>query len=415
MSEKVIRGALDGIRVLDLGRVLAAPWATQIMGDFGAEIIKVERPRGGDLGRLYGPAFLEDKDGGPNRQSSFFVCANRNKKSITVELSTEEGQQIIKELAAKCDVLVENFIAGTMDRFGLGYEDIRAINPKIVYCSVTGYGQDGPLASRPGYDAVFQAHSGMMSITGIPDGEPGAGPMKTGPSLMDIMTGYNAAVGVLTALINRDHNTGEGQFVDVALLDTAIACQSHLMSNYLLDGKQPQRRGNGGNGGGPAQVFQCQDGDIYISAGNDYNFVDLCKVLGHPELGTDSRFLTLYDRWINRNALTELLEARTRLWKKGDLMAALVEAKVACSVVNNYDEVFADPQVIHRNIKMEISHPISATGTVPVVANPVHMSETPAAYQQHPPLLGEHTDEVLAQLLGYDAQYINGLRERQVI
>lgn len=406
--------ALEGIRVLDLGRVLAAPWATQILGDFGAEIIKIERPGAGDLGRVYGPQFLMDEDGKRTNQSSFFLCANRNKQSVTVNLSHPEGQAIIRALAAQCDVLVENFIAGTMARFGLDYDSLRQINPGLIYCSVTGYGQDGPLAERPGYDAVFQAQGGMMSVTGLPDDVPGGGPMKTGPSLMDVTAGYNAVTGILIALMHRTR-TGEGQHLDIALLDGAIACQSIILANYLLDGQQPQRRGNEGNGGGPAQVFQCGDGAIYISAGNDYNYVDLCKVLGRPEMGTDPRYLTLSDRWHNTAALTAELQALIGQWRKAELMAALVAADVACATVNNYDEVFADPQVRHRKIRIAMDHPQSTRGPVPMIASPIRMSGTPASYDQHPPVLGEHTDAVLGGMLGYDAATLQALRERGVV
>jgi len=408
-------GALSGIRVLDLGRVLAAPWATQILGDMGAEVIKVERPQGGDMGRLYGPDFLMDAQGRKTRESSFYLCANRNKKSVTVDLSSAEGQQIIKDLAAQCDVFVENFIAGTTERFGLDYASIRAINPRIIYCSVTGYGQDGPYASRPGFDAVFQAHGGMMSVTGIPDGMPGAGPMKTGPSLMDVMTGYNAAVGILAALLHRDRVSGEGQYIDVALLDTAVACQSHLMSNYLISGRVPERRGNEGNGGGPAQVFKCRDGEIYISAGNNHNFVDLCRVLGAPELGHDPRFVDLHDRYLHRSELTGLLSDLVLQWDRRPLMDALVEAHVACSVVNDYADVFDDPQVRHRGILIDMPHPLSPTGSVPGIANPVRLSDTPVRYDRHPPLLGEHNDEVLHDMLGMNGMEIAALRARRVI
>ena len=408
------QGALAGVRVLDLGRVLAAPWATQILGDMGAEVIKIERPGGGDMGRLYGPGFLIDAEGRRTQESSFYLCANRNKKSVTVDLASADGQQIIKDLASQCDVLVENFVAGTMERLGLDYPAIRAINPGIIYCSVTGYGQDGPYADRPGFDAVFQAHAGMMSVTGIPDGLPGAGPMKTGPSLIDVMTGYNAAVGIMAALLHRERS-GEGQHIDVALLDTAVACQSHLMSNYLVSGQLPERRGTEGNGGGPAQVFKCRDGEIYISAGNDHNFVDLCGVLGAPELGRDPRFVTVQDRYVHRAELVPLMAGLVERWERFRLMDALVEAKVACSVVNSYADVEDDPQVRHREVFIDMPHPLSPTGVVRGVANPVRLSRTPVRYERHPPLLGEHNDEVLRDLLEFDADTLADYRARRVI
>lgn len=407
--------ALLGIRVLDLGRVLAAPWATQILGDFGAEIIKVERPDGGDMGRQYGPDFLIDAEGNRTRESSFYLCANRNKRSLTVDLSKEQGREIIRELARRSDVLVENFIPGTMERFELDYARLSKLNPGLIYCSVTGYGQTGPLRERPGFDAVFQAHAGMMSITGVPDGKPGAGPMKTGPSLMDIMTGYNAAIGILTALMHRERNGGAGQYIDVALLDTAIAAQSHVMSNYLISGRLPTRRGNEGNGGGPAQVFECTDGHIYISAGNNHHFHQLCAVLGDAELAHDERFLDLGRRFLNRAALTARLNELVAPWGKFALLDALVAAGVPCSVVNNYEEVFADPQVVERGIRVEMAHPLAAGGVTQVVANPVRLSETPPSYEMHPPLLGEHSEAILSGLLGYTAAQIEDLRRQGVI
>lgn len=408
-------GALAGIRVLDLGRVLAAPWATQLLADMGAEVIKVERPGTGDLSRSYGTVAVTDAEGNRTRETSFWVCANRNKKSITVDLSKPEGQALIRDLAAECDVLMENFIAGTTRRMGIDYETLRKINPRLVYCSLTGYGQDGPYASRGGYDAVFQAQSGLMNITGIEDGKPGAGPMKTGPSLMDVMAGMNAAVGILGALSYRDRVSGEGQFVDVAMLDTAIACQSHAVAEYLMSGKVPMRRGNAGNGGGPAEVFACADRLIYISAGNDYNYVDLCKVLGVPEMGTDPKFLTLRDRWENRAELTERLAARIATWNGDDLLAALVEAQVPASLVMDYDDVFSDPQVVHRGIRVEMEHPLAASGTVPGIAFPVRLSETPVEAYSHPPLLGEHSEYVLRDILGMNDAAIEKLRANQVV
>lgn len=415
MSAGESTGALSGIRVLDLGRVLAAPWTTQILGDLGADVIKVERPDGGDMGRLYGPDTLIDANGRRTRESSFYLCANRNKRSITVDLSKPQGQELIRKLARKCDVLVENFIPGVMRRFGLDYPAIREINPRIVYCSITGYGQTGPYASRPGFDAVFQAHSGLMSVTGIPDDEPGGGPMKTGPSLIDVMTGYNAAIGILAALTHRERVSGKGQYLDIALLDTAVASQSHLLANYLVSGNLPHRRGNEGNGGGPAQVFRCVDGHIYISAGNDHNYVDLCRVLGRPELSQDPRFVTLRDRWINREELTAILNQLVAPWHKRDLLKALVEANVPVSLVNNYEEVFEDEHVHHRMLRIDMPHPLSPTGVVPGIANPVRLSQTPPRYDLHPPLLGEHTHSVLTELLGMRESEIDELRRTHAI
>jgi crotonobetainyl-CoA:carnitine CoA-transferase CaiB-like acyl-CoA transferase len=408
-------GALAGIRVLDLSRVLAAPWATQMLADLGADVIKVERPGVGDDARIYGPAWLPDENGKPSRESSFFVGANRNKRSIAVDFSKPEGREIIVEIAKRSDVLMENFIAGAMARVGLDYETLRAINPRLVYCSLTGYGQSGPYSSRPGYDAVFQAQSGLMSVTGIADGEPGGGPMRIGPSLVDITTGYNAAIGILAALLHRDRISGEGQHIDIALLDTAVAMQSHMVQGYLVDGVVPERKGTVGNGGHPSKVFSCRDGTIYISAGNQKQHQALCDVLGISEIAREPRFATSPLRFDNRHEWDAIAEPKMMERDKFELQAALVAAKVPCSVINDYDVLFDDPHVRHRGIEIEMDHPITPTTKVRMVANPIKLSESPVRYDRPPPMIGQHTEEVLAELGGFDAARLAALREQGVI
>ena len=406
--------ALAGVRILDLGRVLAAPWGTQMLADLGAEVIKVERLAGSDE-RLYGPACLPGPDGRRSTHSAFHNCANRNKKSIAVDLATPRGRDLILALAGECDVLVENFVPGKADKLGLGYEAVRAVNPRIIYASLSGYGQDGPLSDRPGYDAVFQARSGLMSVTGIPDGQPGAGPMRVGPSIVDVTTGYNFAIGILGALYHRDAAGGEGQRIDVALLDSAIALQSHTLANYLISGEQPPRQGSAGNGGHPAAVFECLDGAIYISAGTDQFFGTMCRVLGCEELIDDPRFPTIGVRGENREALNAVIVPLIARWRTADLFAALEAARVPCSLVNEYDDVRRDEQVVHRRIFRSFPGATGVVGEVPTVANPIRYSGTPIRYDLAPPAIGEHTDAVLGDLLHLDAGTLAGLRRDRVI
>ena len=385
-------GPLAGFRVLDLSRVLAAPWASQMLGDLGAEIIKVEMPGRGDDSRMYGPAWLPDPDGKPGNNSSFYLCANRNKRSITVDFSKPEGREIILDLARCCDLLLENFIAGATVRAG----------------------QDGPYSSRPGYDAVFQAQSGLMAVTGRPDDAPGGGPMRIGPSLVDVSTGYNAVIAMLAALLARD-KTGEGQHIDVALLDVAVAMQSHLVQGYLLDGETPTRKGTLGNGGHPARVFRCADGDIYISIGTAKQYEAFCAIIEAPQLADDPRFATGALRYTHRADWDAVAGPLIASWGKQALYEALVAARVPCSVINDYDAVFADPHVRHRGLKRTIAHPQAGDRGVDIVANPLNFSATPIDRYDRPPLLGEHTDEILASVAGYPADRIAKLRDGGVI
>jgi crotonobetainyl-CoA:carnitine CoA-transferase CaiB-like acyl-CoA transferase len=391
---------LSKIRVLDLSRILAAPWAAQMLGDLGAEVIKVERPRVGDDSRRFGPPFLKDAQGRDTTDSAFYISANRNKRSITVDLAKPEGQSLIRELAAKCDVLIENYKVGDLARYGLDYASLRALNPRLVYCSVTGFGQTGPYAARPGYDTVFQAMSGLMSVTGLPDGEPGGGPMKTGPSLADILAGHYSVSAILAALYHRDLHSGEGQHIDVSLLDSTIAAMSHYASHYLVGGELPVRRGTEGNGGMPSRLFRCADEDIVIVAGNNEQYARLCEVLGCPEAVADERFATVALRGRNRKALGAILEPRIAAWKSQELLETLERAGVPAGPVYNLAQVFDDPHVRSRGIVVEAVRPGSASGSVRMVAHPVKFSATPVSRYRAPPSIGQHTREVLGEVLG---------------
>lgn len=407
MSSK--HGALNGIRVLDMTRVLAGPFCAQILGDLGAEVIKLERPRVGDDGRYYGFSAIKDADGNRTQESSFFVCCNRNKKSVTVNLSKPEGQEIVRKLAAEADVLIENYKVGDLKRYGLDYESLKAINPRLVFCSVTGFGQTGPSAPKPGYDGLFQAQGGMMAVTGIPEGEPGAGPLKAGPSLVDVFTGHNAAIAILAAL-NHRHNSGHGQYIDIALLDSSIAMVSHVMQDYLIAGEAPPRIGNGGNGGGPADLIRCKDGMVYITAGTDEAWFRVCELMERPELFKDPRFATNMLRGMvkNRRELIAIINEWASTWKTEDMIAAFDRITVPIARYNELSEVFDDPQAKHRGLKVTIPHPIA--GSVSMIGSPLaHMSETPADHFTAPPLLGQNTDEVLREILGMNENQIAAL------
>ena len=395
---------LAGIRVLDLSRVLAGPLAAQMLGDLGAEVIKVERAGAGDDSRRMGPPFLKDTQGRDTAESPILLGTNRNKKSITVDLSRAEGQAIVRRLAKISDVVVENFKVGDLKRYGLDHESLRALNPRLVYCSVTGFGQSGPYAPRPGYDSIFQAMGGLMSVTGYPDEEGGA-PVKTGPSIADFIGGQFAAIGVIAALYARDAQRpggddapqGKGQQVDIALLDSVIASLTHYTAQYLATGIVPMRRGTQGNGGLPSQMFPCADGAVMVVCGNDEQFRRFCEALARPELAGDPRFASNPVRVGNRKALTETFDAITRHWKQHELLAALECAKVPAGPIYDLQQVFEDPQVRHRGMAVEVAHPLS--GTVRLAANPIKFSGTPITRYTAPPTLGQHTNEVLKSLL----------------
>ncbi len=405
-------GALEGVRVLDLSRILAAPFASQLLGDLGAEVTKVERPGAGDDSRSYGPPFMADCAGQATEDAAFYLSCNRNKRSIAVDHSTPAGARIIRELAARSDVLIENFRPGVLARYGLDYASLVAINPRLVFCSITGFGQDGPYAHRPGYDGVFQAMSGMMSVSGLPDGVPGGGPMKVGISMVDILAGLYAANAIQAALHYRNSTSGEGQYIDLALLDCGVAALSHYAQNYLVSGTIPERRGNGGFGGIPSQSFRCADGALFLVASTVKQFRALAGVLGQPELADDPRFSTVQARIGHRDALLAILDAAFAARKVEDWIAALEDADVPVSPVNDLDGVFANAQVRHRELVQDIAHPVA--GSIKVLRNPIRMSHASRTDMLPPPAVGEQTDELL-RALGYDDRGIGELRSAGAI
>jgi crotonobetainyl-CoA:carnitine CoA-transferase CaiB-like acyl-CoA transferase len=404
--------ALSHIRVLDLSRVLAGPWATQTLGDLGAEVIKVERPASGDDTRLWGPPFLHDGEGRATQDSAYYLCTNRNKQSITVDFTQPAGQALLRELALGCDVVVENFKQGSLKTYGLDYASMQAINPRLVYCSITGFGQTGPYAHRAGYDFLVQGMGGLMSITGRPDGEPGAGPVKAGVALTDILTGLYASTAILAALEARRH-TGVGQHIDLALLDVGVACLANQGMNYLYSGKAPQRMGNAHPNTVPYQDFPTSDGYMILAIGNDGQFAKFCAAVDHPEWSADTRFATNVGRVINRVALIALMRQATVMRSTRDWIALFETVGVPCGPINTIDQVFADPQVQARGIQFEMQHPVA--GAIPLVASPIHLSGTPVQYRHVPPQLGQDTDAVLSGLLGKSAADIAALREQGVI
>lgn len=390
---------LDGIRVLDLSRVLAGPLVTQMLGDLGAEVIKIERPGDGDDSRNYGPPFLTTEDGHRTRESGFYLSANRNKQSVTVDLGTAQGQDIVRRLAARSDVLVENFRVGALAKFGLDYASLSALNPRLVYLSITGYGQTGPMAHRPGYDAIFQAAGGHMAVTGAPDALAGGGPTRSGLSLVDILASQYATIAILAALNHRERSPeGRGQYIDIALLDSMVATLSHRGVQYLISGNNMPRRGNVGGGGSPSQAFRCADGLIMLTVGNDAQWVRFCQALERPELAADPRFSKATLRIENRELLTPALEAKFATRDKAYWLEALARADIPSGPVNELDEVFADAQVRQRGMAISVPHPLSDGLTL--LSNPIRFSDTPLNRYESPPLLGQHTDAILRGVLG---------------
>ncbi len=403
---------LTGIRVLDLSRILAGPWCTQILGDLGAEIIKIERPGAGDDTRQWGPPWLADTDGNPTAESSYFLCANRGKKSVTVDIGTDAGRQVVLDLAAVSDVVVENFKVGALAAKGLSYDDLKAVNPEIIMASVTGFGQTGPRAADPGYDYLAQALSGFMSITGPADGEPGAGPTRAGVAVSDLATGMYTTVGVLGALIHR-MTTGEGQYIDLALLDSQTAMMANTALWYLVGGATPTRTGTWHASLAPYQVFEAADGPFIVACGNDRQFGVLCGLVGRPEMATDSRYLTNPDRNRNRAILAAELQIELIKEPKAHWLVAMPKAGVPSASVNTIAEAFDEPQIQHREMRLDLPH--ATAGTAPSVANPIKFSATPIAYTTAPPLLGEHTDAVLADVLAMTPDEIGKLRADRII
>ncbi len=409
--------SLSGIRVLDLSRVLAGPWCTQTLADLGADVIKIERPETGDDTRTWGPPFLKNAQGQDTPEAAYYLGTNRNKRSVTCDIAQPAGQALIRELVAHCDVFVENFKVGDMARYGLDYESIKAINPRIVYCSVTGFGQTGPYADRAGYDYAIQGMGGLMSVTGERD-DLGGGPQKVGVAVADLMTGMYATVGILAALRHAE-KTGRGQQVDMALLDTQVAMLANLGANYLVSGTVPGRMGNAHQNIVPYQVFEVApagDGSkdhIIIAVGNDAQFRKYCGVANRPDLGTNPLFALNSDRVKNRAQLVPMLEAVMRTRRKADWLAALEAAKVPCGAINNLAEVFADPHIASRNMVTHWQHPHQSD--LRLVSSPIKLSATPVRTDRPPPLLGQHTDEVLRTVLNYADAKLSELKGQKAI
>ena len=405
-------GALSHIRVLDLSRVLAGPWCGQILGDLGAEVIKVERPGTGDDTRHWGPPYIKDAEGNDSREAAYFQSANRNKQSLTLDFTQPEGQRLVCELVTQCDVLLENFKVGGLAAYGLDYESLKAINPRLVYCSITGFGQTGPYAKRAGYDFMIQGLGGLMSLTGRPEGEEGAGPMKVGVALTDILTGLYATVGVLAAL-NQREQSGIGQHIDVALLDVQVACLANQAMNYLATGVSPRRLGNAHPNIVPYQDFPSADGNFILAVGNDGQFRKFCEVAGIAQLADDPRFASNKARVAHRSELIPLLRQATVFKTTAQWIELLEKAGVPCGPINDLQQVFADPQVQARGLRLDLPNALGSS--TPQVASPLRLSETPVAYRSAPPLLGQHTDALLRNLLGMSEAQVAQLRETGVI
>ena len=404
------KGALDGIKILDLTRILAGPFCTQTLGDLGAEIIKVERPGGGDDTRRFGPPFLKDDEGKDTIESAYFMGANRNKKSVAIDISKLEGQALIKKIAAKADVLVENFKLGNLARYGLGYDDLKEINPGLIYCSITGFGQTGPYAERPGYDPLIQAMGGIMSVTGDPDGEP----MKAGVPIADLMAGMYATVAICAALRSREINR-KGQYIDIGMLDTQAAWLSIQAMNYLVGGENPKRLGNGHPNIVPYQVFATADGHIMLTIGNDLQFRRFCEFADCIELAEDERFATNGARVQNRELLIEAMEPVLTSKPSQEWLAELEKLTIGCGPINTVEQVFADPHI--KNREMVINMPQEALGgrEIPLVASPLRFSATPVTYRHSPPVLGSNTEDVLREVLDLDEEAIKQLRSNKII
>ncbi|KVN26939.1 CaiB/BaiF CoA transferase family protein [Burkholderia ubonensis] len=405
-------GALSHIRVLDLTRVLAGPWCAQTLADFGADVIKVERPGAGDDTRHWGPPYLKDANGADTAEAAYYLAANRNKRSVTIDIATPEGQRIVRELAAQSDVVLENYKVGQLKKYGLDYASLRAVKPDLVYCSVTGFGQTGPYAHRAGYDFIIQGIGGFMSITGERDGEPGGGPQKAGVAISDLATGLYSTIAVLAALAHRDR-TGEGQYIDMALLDVQVALLANMNTNFLASGKPPVRWGNAHPNIVPYQTFQTRDGWIIVAVGNDGQFRKFVEAGGRAELADDERFATNPARVRHRETLVPILADMVKTLDKNTWIAALEAAGVPCGPINDLEEVFDDEQVVARGMQVELPHPCGAN--VKLVRNPIRMSATPPDARSAPPLLGAHTDAVLRELLGYDDERIAALKAKQAI
>jgi crotonobetainyl-CoA:carnitine CoA-transferase CaiB-like acyl-CoA transferase len=405
-------GPLGHVRVLELSRVLAGPWAAQTLADLGASVIKVEKPGTGDDTRTYAPPYAANRDGSHSGESAYFLSTNRGKRSVTIDFIHPEGQKLVQTLAAKSDVVIENFKVRGLAKYGLDYPSLQPLNPGLIYCSITGFGQTGPYRHKPGYDFMIQGIGGLMSITGEPDQRPGGGPMKVGVAVADIFTGLYAAIAILGALAHRDR-TGAGQYIDLALLDTQVAVLANQAMNYLVTGVAPQRLGNAHPNIVPYQVFAASDGHIIVAVGNENQFARMCEVIGRPDLASDARFASNASRVHNREELVAILQGIFVTRTMRDWLQALERAGVPCGPINTVADVFADPQVQARGLKLDLPHP--SIGAVPSVANPIKYSMTPIDYRSAPPMLGADTDEILREMLGVTPEEIGRLRKAGVV
>mgnify|MGYP003976044405 FL=1 len=409
-------GPLKGLRILDMSRILAGPTCTQILGDLGADVIKIERPGAGDDTRKWGPPYVKDSDGNDTSESAYYLCANRNKRSLTVDITKPEGQQIIRKLAAKCDVLIENYKVGGLKKYGLDYPSMKDEFPDLIYCSISGFGQTGPKSHRLGYDFMIQAMGGIMSVTGEPDGSP----MKVGVGIADVMCGMYAAVSILAAIRHRDQSGnsaagGNGQHIDLSLLDSQAAWLINSGSNYLTSRENQHRLGNAHPNIVPYQVFQTSDSFFVLAVGNEIQFRKFCEFAGAPDLPEDPRFKTNTDRVKNRNILAPMLTELTQRNSTQFWLEGLEKLQVPCGPVNTIKDVFDDPQIQHREMEISLPHPLSGKGDVSLIGSPVKMSATPVSYRHAPPTLGQHTNEILAEMLGMDEEECRELAQKGVV
>lgn len=405
-------GPLSGVKVLDLSRVLAGPWATQLLADMGADVIKIERPDGGDDTRAWGPPYLRDSQGRETTESAYYLSTNRGKRSVAIDIAASEGQKLVRELALQSDVLVENFKVGGLARYGLAWQDLAPLNSRLIYCSISAFGQSGPLAQGAGYDAMMQGMGGLMSITGLPDGEPGGGPQKVGVAVVDLMAGMYAVSAISAALFERE-KSGKGQYIDLALLDTLVAWLANQSMNYLVSGRAPERQGTAHPNIVPYQAFRTADGHLMLAIGNDRQFGRFCEIAGRTELARDVRFARNAARVAHRAILVPMLAEVLGTRTTHEWLRLLTAASVPCGPINDLARVFAEPQVLHRELKISLPH--RTAGQVPGVRNPIRYSRTAIEHGAAPPLLGEHTDEVLNERLGLEMADVRSLRERGIV